>query len=51
MPASHLNALNVTAANLPEPGGEPDAQGFFGPHGGIFVPPALQPVLKELADT
>ena len=34
--------------NLAAPGGEPDAEGFFGPHGGRFVPPALAPVLAEL---
>ena len=32
------------------PGGEPDKGGFFGPHGGCFVPPALAPVLSALAD-
>lgn len=31
------------------PGGEPDVRGFFGPHGGVFVPPHLVPVLEELA--
>jgi tryptophan synthase beta chain len=37
-------------SNLPKPGADPDAQGFFGPHGGVFVPPVLEPALKELAD-
>ena len=32
------------------PGSEPDADGFFGPHGGCFVPPSLAPVLKDLAE-
>ena len=36
--------------NLPKPGADPDARGFFGPHGGVFVPPVLEPTLKELAD-
>ena len=31
------------------PGSEPDSNGFFGPHGGCFVPPSLMPVLQELA--
>ncbi len=29
-------------------GADPDMQGFFGSHGGRFVPPALEPVLEEL---
>ena len=33
---------------LTAPGGEPDAGGFFGPHGGRFVPPSLVPVIEEL---
>ena len=39
--------LNTSAA----PGGDPDASGFFGAHGGRFVPPALTPILEELAET
>ena len=31
------------------PGADPDASGFFGSHGGAFVPPSLAPVLRELA--
>ena len=34
--------------DIAAPGGEPDAEGFFGPHGGRFVPPSLAPVLAEL---
>ena len=34
---------------LTAPGGEPDADGFFGPHGGRFVPSSLVPALEELA--
>ncbi len=26
----------------------PDAKGFFGDHGGSFLPPALVPVMEEL---
>lgn len=36
--------------NTARPGEDPDAKGFFGAHGGAFVPPALEPVLAELAD-
>lgn len=45
-----LNGVSRTAAAQALPGAEPDAKGFFGPHGGSFVPPSLEPVLKELAD-
>ena len=37
------------SAKQAAPGAEPDDAGFFGPYGGIFVPPALKPVLAELA--
>ena len=40
----------LARASMATPGQEPDANGFFGPHGGVFVPPSLEPVLKELAD-
>ncbi len=43
--------LTTPTINLPEPGADPDSKGFFGPYGGMFVPPALQPVLQELAKT
>ncbi len=29
-------------------GADPDAEGFFGSHGGVFVPPGLRPALAEL---
>lgn len=45
--ASTKAATNNTT--LTAPGGEPDASGFFGPYGGRFVPPALAPILEELA--
>ena len=32
-----------------QPGADPDDKGFFGTHGGIFVPPVLAPALAELA--
>lgn len=35
--------------HAPTLGSDPDANGFFGPHGGRFVPPALAPILEELA--
>ncbi len=35
--------------HLPEPGADPDDRGFFGPHGGVFVPPTLEPILHHLA--
>ncbi len=28
----------------------PDEQGFFGPYGGSYVPPMLEPVLKEITE-
>ncbi|MDR2055325.1 MAG: tryptophan synthase subunit beta [Desulfovibrio sp.] len=31
------------------PGENPDQEGFFGPHGGCFVPESLKPVLGEIA--
>jgi tryptophan synthase beta chain len=46
------NAPDATAAKSKLPSllsGEPDASGFFGPHGGRFVPSSLVPVLEELA--
>ena len=42
-------AAAIITKPLVAPGGEPDAGGFFGPHGGRFVPPSLAPVLEELA--
>ena len=45
-----LEGMARTGANQSRPGAGPDAKGFFGPHGGVFVPPALEPVLQELAD-
>lgn len=32
------------------PGGDPDAKGFFGHYGGMFVPPVLESVLQEIAE-
>ena len=32
------------------PGHDPDSKGFFGSHGGCFVPPALAPALEKLAE-
>ncbi len=44
-----LSSLSVPGQCAVLPGKDPDAQGFFGPYGGMFVPPALAPVLEELA--
>lgn len=47
-----LGAIQRQAsATLAASNGDPDSAGFFGSHGGIFVPPALEPVLAELAAT
>lgn len=38
-------------ANQPAaPGNDPDERGFFGPHGGVFVPPSLEPNIAELKE-
>ena len=49
--ATHLKSSPASSHPLPQPGLEPDAKGFFGPYGGMFVPPALEPVLATLAET
>ena len=39
----------LTDMSRPAQSGDPDAKGFFGRYGGMFVPPALEPVLQEIA--
>ncbi|MDL2317039.1 tryptophan synthase subunit beta [Desulfovibrio sp. OttesenSCG-928-A18] len=48
-PAAEAGDGSAPAPLAAIPGSEPDEQGFFGPHGGCFVPPSLAPVLRELA--
>lgn len=43
----HPSLFDVATAAFS--GGDPDAEGFFGPHGGVFIPPAQIPALEELA--
>jgi tryptophan synthase beta chain len=47
-PQSHQESQNA-AQRCFTPGQAPDAQGFFGPYGGMFVPPSFVPVLENLA--
>ena len=46
----NASVSTLQRTNEATPGKDPDSKGFFGPHGGCFVPPALAPVLKDLAD-
>lgn len=52
---SNRESLNTLQRGTPAaqaasllPGQEPDAKGFFGPHGGIFLPESLMPVIEEV---
>lgn len=47
--AENASIASLRRARNTAPGNEPDDNGFFGRHGGVFVPPALVPVLEELA--
>ena len=45
---SHPQSLNAAECKAIL-GKDPDAKGFFGPYGGMFVPPVAVPALEELA--
>lgn len=40
----NLVNININTVNMP------DKEGFFGPYGGVFLPEALEKVVKEVAD-
>lgn len=47
-PENERNVSRIGRGSNASAGGDPDSKGFFGPHGGCFVPPALAPALREL---